>query len=347
MPEWAVVEKLEDAWPCAELYGYHLDRRAPGKSVLLTRKLSGPDLFDVIRAEHNHNWHFHHSADARCRTVYSHRGGGVNTGGEWQGGCVYYPANYEFQKLRWCALALHRLHQYAVLSIRHNDVKPDNIVLDFHYNRQGHKALDVKLIDLGTASMYNAKDFTGGTSWYESPEQKLLEYFMKKKKNPEAARRVDIGLSSDIWGAGISLTEVLVGRRVVDSLKCPAGPGSLDYLGYDAARAQGRSSDSSVGADYFDCGGEISCYPYWAMDPAEWLMYARRALGLEKDSKQLCHEAAKWLFDHLARPEPSTRASLLTALDRTERFAEEAYQRYRYTATSFQHKIDGYEMPRN
>lgn len=70
-PEWSVAEKMEDAWPSAELFGYHLDKKNPGQSVLLTRKLSGPDLFDVIRAEHNHSWHYHHpsSSDSghKCR----------------------------------------------------------------------------------------------------------------------------------------------------------------------------------------------------------------------------------------------------------------------------------------
>eukprot|EP01053_Blabericola_migrator_P002815 Blabericola_migrator_1__2814@NODE_1804_length_3774_cov_5_303480_g1161_i0_p1_GENE_NODE_1804_length_3774_cov_5_303480_g1161_i0NODE_1804_length_3774_cov_5_303480_g1161_i0_p1_ORF_typecomplete_len893_score139_54Pkinase/PF00069_25/1_4e12Pkinase_Tyr/PF07714_17/0_00028Kdo/PF06293_14/1_9e03Kdo/PF06293_14/0_034_NODE_1804_length_3774_cov_5_303480_g1161_i02022880 len=372
-PEWSICERLEDAWPSAELFGYHLDKKNPGKSVLLTRKLSGPDLFDVIRAEHNHNWHFHHPSNQshKCRAMYSHglpttkrdsffRVGqatsanaaaaavlsmGDNAGNS-SSSCAYYPLNYEYHKLRWCALALKRIAQYASLSIRHNDVKPDNIVLDFYTTRTGHDCLDVKLIDLGTASMHNAKDFTGGTSWYESPEQKLLEYFMKKKKKADAAKRVDIDLPSDLWGAGISLAEVLVGKRVVDSLKQPHGPGSLEYLGFDAwhARGTGRSACEESGglpveADCKGAGGHLDNYPYWAMDPADWIVYAKKALALDRENTEdkLTLEAARWIFTHLVRPTPGSRMPINVAMTKLERFAEEAWRRLRHIKSSFDH----------
>eukprot|EP01054_Gregarina_sp_Poly1_P009449 Gregarina_sp_Poly_1__9448@NODE_592_length_7334_cov_17_757259_g457_i0_p1_GENE_NODE_592_length_7334_cov_17_757259_g457_i0NODE_592_length_7334_cov_17_757259_g457_i0_p1_ORF_typecomplete_len1140_score169_01Pkinase/PF00069_25/6_6e13Pkinase_Tyr/PF07714_17/0_00036Kdo/PF06293_14/4_7e03Kdo/PF06293_14/0_049_NODE_592_length_7334_cov_17_757259_g457_i01803599 len=375
-PEWSICERMEDAWPSAELFGYHLDKKNPGKSVLLTRKLSGPDLFDVIRAEHNHNWHFHHPANQthahKCRAMYSHGvspkkesffrtaagTGSASSAGSGSSGisslhhndtCAYYPLNYEYHKLRWCALALKRIAQYASLSIRHNDVKPDNIVLDFYTTRTGHDCLDVKLIDLGTASMHNAKDFTGGTSWYESPEQKLLEYFMKKKKKADAAKRVDIDLPSDLWGAGISLAEVLVGKRVVDSLKQPHGPGSLEYMGFDAwhTRGTGRSACEESGglpveADCKGSGGHLENYPYWAMDPGDWIVYAKKALALDRENTEdrLTLEAARWIFSHLVRPNPSSRMPINVAMTKLERFAEEAWKRFRYVKSSFDHSND-------
>lgn len=350
--EWSVAERIEDAWPSAELFGYHLDKKNPGNSVLLTRKLSGPDLFDVIRAEHNHNWHFHSGSvtTTRCRSAYHRRAspssglslsGGLNMvmgsatsrspPNNGSNGCSYYPLNYDYHKLRWCALALKRIAQYAALSIRHNDVKPDNIVLDFYQNKSGFDCIDVKLIDLGTASMHNAKDFTGGTSWYESPEQKLLEYFMKKKKKPEAAKRVQIDLASDLWGAGISLAEVLVGRRVVDTLKSPHGPGPLDYIG-----PTNSTTNSLEQGD-----GHPSTYPHWALDPADWITCAKKALSLDQQPTSLSQEAAKWLFNHLVRPAPEARTPLHIAMGKVEKFAEEAYLRYRHLSNSFDHAGPG------
>lgn len=235
----------------------------------------------------------------------------------------------------------------VALSIRHNDIKPDNIVLDFYSSNEcpSQKKLDVKIIDLGTASMHNAKDFTGGTSWYESPEQKLLEFYMKKRKDPDAARRVDIDLPSDSWGAGISLAEVLMGRRVVDVMKHPNGPGCLDYIGFDcyhSKRAQGRisSSDGVSELDSRQGGGHIGNYPYWAVDPSDWVLSARKALGVERAAgTSLSAEAARWLFMRLVRVCPEQRTAVNIAMARLERYAEEAFRRYRQTANSFDEDI--------
>lgn len=338
------VTRAEDAWPSAELFGYHLDKHHPGRCVLVTRKLSGPDLFDVIRQEHHHHHHHQHRNDYRTTTAF-----GTSAYSSSSPTCVGHLA-YEYHKLHWCTLALKRVQQYARLGIRHNDVKPDNIVLDFYVTASGHRALDVKIIDLGTASMHSAKDFTGGTSWYESPEQKVLEYHSKKQRNPEAARRVDIGLASDVWAAGLSIAEVLVGRRVVDALRF-GGPNPLEYRGPD----QG-----------------------WAVEPTEWVQRVRQALLLSPSlgastvepaspvSQQkpltgpqidnatpstaqqtvasisdtcdntvtsvtschsglsspaavtfpFCFEAAQYVFDHLVRPVPAERGSLQQAIDK-------------------------------
>ncbi|PFH35766.1 hypothetical protein BESB_054170 [Besnoitia besnoiti] len=261
--------RLEDAWPCAEMFGYYLDKKNPGMSVLVTRKLSGPDFFDVIRTEHTSTF------NARTAVLY------------------------EQHKLQWCLLAMERIAQYSRLSIRHNDIKPDNIVLDFYAAPDSNeRLLDVKLIDLGTASMQHAKDFTGGTSWYESPEQKVLEYHTKKQRNLEAAKQVDIGLPSDAWGAGLSITEVLMGRRVVDVMKPPLGPGPLDFRG-----AEG-----------------------WAVEPKDWVRCARQALGLDREHQRfpLCAEAARLVFSMLVRPKPAMRATVEDVLPHLRLFADEA-----------------------
>lgn len=272
----AGYSRLEDAWPSAELFGYHLDKKNPGRCALITRKLSGPDFFDVIRQEHNSATH-------------------INLA-------------YEYHKLHWCTLALKRVQQYARLGIRHNDVKPDNIVLDFYFSPGGYRALDVKIIDLGTASMQEAKEFTGGTSWYESPEQKVLEYHSKKQRDPVAAKRVDIGLTSDVWAAGLSITEVLVGRRVVDSLKLPHGPGPLDYRG----PVEG-----------------------WALSPDEWVERARRALlyaPRDMCKYTFCFESAKYIFDRLVRPVAAERGTLQEAIDKMKEQTEKALEHSRRAA---------------
>ncbi|KAL8445679.1 hypothetical protein Emed_005443 [Eimeria media] len=263
-------ERQGDAWPCAELYAYYLDRKDPGQSVLITRKLSGPDFFDVIRTEH--------SSAFNPRTA----------------------AVYEQHKLHWCCLAMERIAQYARLGIRHNDIKPDNIVLDFFAApNSSERLLDVKLIDLGTASLHSAKDFTGGTSWYESPEQKMLEFYTKKQRDLEVARQVVIGLPSDAWGAGLSITEVLMGRRVVDVLRAPGGPGPLEFRGSDG----------------------------WAVHPEVWVACARRALGLDREQQRfpICTEAARLVFEMLVKPEPSDRATVEEVIPHLKRFAEAGF----------------------
>ncbi|KAL8455278.1 hypothetical protein Emag_000862 [Eimeria magna] len=263
-------ERQGDAWPCAELYAYYLDRKDPGQSVLITRKLSGPDFFDVIRTEH--------SSAFNPRTA----------------------AVYEQHKLHWCCLAMERIAQYARLGIRHNDIKPDNIVLDFFAApNSSERLLDVKLIDLGTASLHSAKDFTGGTSWYESPEQKMLEFYTKKQRDLEVARQVVIGLPSDAWGAGLSITEVLMGRRVVDVLRAPGGPGPLEFRGSEG----------------------------WAVHPEVWVACARRALGLDREQQRfpICTEAARLVFEMLVKPEPGDRATVEEVIPHLKRFAEAGF----------------------
>lgn len=269
-------DHLEDAWPCAELIGYYLDKKNPGNSVLVTRKLSGPDFFDIIRSEHS----------SSASSVYSK--------------CQ---ALYEYNKLQWCTLALTRIAQYSALGIRHNDIKPDNIVLDFYYNNAtNERHLDVKIIDLGTASMHSAKDFTGGTSWYESPEQKMLEYYTKKSRDLKSAKMVEIGLSSDSWGAGISIAEVLMGRRVVDSMKSPYGPGPLEYKGKDG----------------------------WLIDPHEWIEFAKMALGFDNSNNpykyKICEEAAKYVFNMLVQVSSNKRASIKDVIQRMDYYTQKAYQ---------------------
>lgn len=268
-------DNLEDAWPCAELIGYYLDKKNPGNSVLVTRKLSGPDFFDIIRSEHSSA----NSIYSKCQALY------------------------EYNKLQWCTLALTRIAQYSALGIRHNDIKPDNIVLDFYYNSNSNERhLDVKIIDLGTASMHSAKDFTGGTSWYESPEQKMLEYYTKKSRDLKSAKMVEIGLSSDSWGAGISIAEVLMGRRVVDSMKSPYGPGPLEFKGKDG----------------------------WLIDPHEWIEFAKMALGFDNSNNpykyKICEEAAKYVFNMLVQVNSSKRANIKDVIQRMDYYTQKAYQ---------------------
>ncbi|XP_952256.1 uncharacterized protein TA13305 [Theileria annulata] len=237
---------LQDDWPTVEILGYYLDKKDPGQSVLISRKLTGPDFFYIIRSENNSNF-------AKKITPI-----------------------YEFNKLDWCITALNRIAQFASVGIRHNDIKPDNIVLDVYFD-QGVKKVDVKVIDLGAASMENTKEFTGGTPWYESPEQKLLEYYTKKNRNNEMASKVTIDVSSDAWGAGLSIVEVLTGKRVVDYIKQPYGIGLLNFKGVPTgSNPFTDSNDENIGVNYLWWNVD----EYWEVSPELWVREAKKVLGL-------------------------------------------------------------------
>lgn len=315
---------IQDAWPCSEMLGYYLDKKIPGASILITRKLSGPDFFDLIRAESESNaaWKTH--------------------------------AQYQLNKLEWCILALERIAVYGKVGIRHNDIKPDNIVLDIYENVKGEQCTDVKVIDLGTASMSFAKDFTGGTSWYESPEQKMREYYKKKKKEPTRGQHIDIDISSDAWGAGLSIAEVLSGRRAVDVMRPPAGPGQLEFLGppndhfdgdndttsktipcspsddsarmlcnYMASPNDSCSSDTSMQylvedeiSTFIHDGQECNelCRKSWSMCPGKWVDLVKKSIGLSHDLNKhrfpICAKAAVIVIDSLVKPNPRNRRNV-------------------------------------
>ena len=275
------AKDIHNKWPCAELIGYVLANEDAGQCVLLTRKLSGPDFFDIIRAEITGN----RPKDAEI---------------------------YEFHKLRWCSIAMRRIRQLTKLGVRHNDIKPDNLVLDYYQDADSQqKMMDVKIIDLGTASMEQSKDFTGGTSWYESPEQKVLEFHTKRRRNPALAKTVDMTLASDLWSAGLTVTEVLMGKRAVDTMKPPHGPGTLSFRGH-------YSDNPSLNG--------------WEVDPDEWILIARKSLGLEKTRHRypVCAEAARWIFHNMVRVTPTERASLDSAIHVLEMYTEKAYKTARH-----------------
>ncbi|GIX60838.1 protein kinase domain protein [Babesia caballi] len=264
-----------DEWPTSEVLGYYLDKNNPGTSVLVTRKLLGPDFFDIIRSE--------------C----SPRFGSRNT------------PLYELNKLDWCIIAMERVAQLSELGIRHNDLKPDNIVLDM-YETAGVKRVDVKVIDLGAASLESTKEFTGGTSWYESPEQKLLEYYTKKHQNPKRAQTIEIGQSSDAWGIGQSVIEVLLGRRVVDCLRPPLGNGPPELLDPPQEVGVGETDPLWWNRD-----------EYWTVPPRVWRANIRQALKMDSPRQKfpICAHAARFVFERLMQVDPRRRASVRSVAD--------------------------------
>ncbi|KAK2196712.1 bifunctional Protein kinase domain/Serine-threonine-protein kinase [Babesia duncani] len=260
-------------WPCAEILCYYLENNAANNAVLVMRKLSGPDFFDIIRSEY-------------CGNVVAKN-----------------QAIYEFNKLDWCITALERIVQLNELGVRHNDIKPDNIVLDVYYE-YGIKKVDVKLIDLGAASMEFTPEFTGGTNWYESPEQKLLRYYTEKHRNLAMGKLIGISRASDAWGAGISIVEVLLGRRIVDSFRSGKGPGLME--------------PTNLPCDPLDLCALPHKEPwwnrpeYWEIPPQEWINHVAKILGLYEDSRKpmLCTEAARFVFEHLVQINPNKRSSV-------------------------------------
>jgi hypothetical protein len=317
------LEKLKESekkdmsvsWPSAELFGYYLNVENPGQCVIITRKLSGPDLFNVIRQE---SCRYYQLSQLSPPTATLHA------------------FEYQLHKLHWCFLALKRVQHYAALGIRHNDVKPDNIVLDFFITPQGQQVLDVKIIDLGTASLHFSKEFTGGTSWYESPEQKCLEYFSKNKQDVNATHDISIDLSSDVWASGISITEILLGRRVVDAAQS-GGPPPLCYRGSQF----GWEIEPSVWVQHVkDSLFNITC----ALSHVEssWITKTKKDNNMsnhlcQKETQSspntsfayltaayfpFCFQAAKEIFDSLVRPIPTDRKSIADAIEIVLRYTK-------------------------
>ncbi|ORM40060.1 uncharacterized protein BXIN_1195 [Babesia sp. Xinjiang] len=271
-----------DDWPTSEILGYYLDKKNPGMSVLATRKLFGPDFFDIIRSE--------------CSPRFASR----NT------------PLYELNKLDWCIIAMERVAQFSELGIRHNDLKPDNIVLDM-YESCGVKRVDVKVIDLGAASMEGTKEFTGGTSWYESPEQKLLEFYTKKHHNTKRAQTIDIGRASDAWGIGQSVIEVLIGRRMVDHIRPPFGTGPPELVDPPQEVEDGEADPMWWNRD-----------EYWTIPPRVWLQSIRNVLQLDSPNQKfpICAKAARYVFDRLMRVDPRERASVRSVAEGLRQLAK-------------------------
>ena len=384
MNEWLKPKTIMDAWPSSELIAYHIDNHKPGNSILMTRKLSGPDFFDLIRCEHNHNYN-NHNLSGHCHQQVNHDHliksnnkkivkkakpkSGINIFSDIKPlsclkssssslkytDCEYYPPYYNYYKLRWAAITLKRLMQFHSINIRHNDLKPDNIVCDFHHDDNDNTVIDVKLIDLGTASFGFTTDFTGGTAWYESPEQKLIEFFGKKRKDMHSSKRVNIGLSSDIWGAGISLTEVLLGKRIVDASKTRKNIYPLEYLGcelntikpYNFALRSQILGKHTMNEDYYYDGGDLDSYPYWLQSPENWVLSSKQILfDINNKKASLAEIAAEWLFNSLVIPKASSRVKIDVAMNVIEQFAEEQYNRIRYSYTSFDGSLNSYLIPR-
>lgn len=261
---------LADDWPTSEILGYYLDKKNPGNSVLVTRKLFGPDFFDIIRSE--------------CSPRFSSK----NT------------PLYELNKLDWCIIALERIAQISELGIRHNDIKPDNIVLDM-YECRGTKRVDVKVIDLGAASMERTKEFTGGTSWYESPEQKVLEFYTKRHHNMKRAQTIEIDRASDAWGAGHSIIEVLLGRRMVDHVAPPRTKEAPELINPPQEVDEAASDPLWWNRD-----------EYWTIPPEVWVKRIRTVLKLDDPVQKfpLCAKAARYVYDKLMHVDPRRRASV-------------------------------------
>ncbi|AFZ79349.1 hypothetical protein BEWA_021970 [Theileria equi strain WA] len=284
---------FNDDWPSVEVLGYFLDKKEPGQSTLVTRKLTGPDFFYIIRSENMNGF------SSRITPIY------------------------EFNKLDWCITALNRIAQFGAIGIRHNDIKPDNIVLDVYFDT-GVKKVDVKIIDLGAASMEFTREFTGGTPWYESPEQKLLEFYTKKHRGHARAQTVAISKSSDAWGAGLSIVEVLVGKRVVDYIKAPYGPGSLEFKGAPDDDIFVYSTDIKYDRLWWNKD------EYWATPPQVWIQHAKRVLNLDKtpDRYSICHHAAKFVFDKLVVVDPNKRSPVKEVASSLRRFVTEAISQH-------------------
>eukprot|EP00914_Ancora_sagittata_P027232 GHVO01053320.1.p1 GENE.GHVO01053320.1~~GHVO01053320.1.p1 ORF type:complete len:397 (+),score=64.35 GHVO01053320.1:40-1230(+) len=159
----------DESWPCAPLAASYLDGDQPGKGILVTKQLSGPDLSKLIKRE------VHPDSPVAC-------------------------AMHQYTRLHLSYLSALRVRQLFDLNIRHNDIKPSNLLVHRYKDSERMPKLDVKLIDLGVSSFLNEQKSYGCTKLYISPE-------LKNHKKMGTA----IDARSDLWALGLTLTEVLMG----------------------------------------------------------------------------------------------------------------------------------------
>ena len=105
------------------------------------------------------------------------------------------PANRE--KLFVQALqALYYLHTYSGAGLRHNDIKPENMLVE----KQLSGRYCLKLIDFGLAS-FRSLSIRGGTPVYMAPEQVALNFpvLASGKKYPRPDHRADLYSLGIVW----------------------------------------------------------------------------------------------------------------------------------------------------
>ncbi len=89
----------------------------------------------------------------------------------------------------------------------HRDLKPDNVLLHIEKERDGTRVLIPKIADFGTSALGTSSDLPVVTTpQYKSPEYLRAEQQGRGQHTP----------AQDVWSAGISLHELLTGRRPFD-----------------------------------------------------------------------------------------------------------------------------------
>lgn len=97
------------------------------------------------------------------------------------------------------------------LSIVHNDLKPDNILINF----TGDSITDLKLSDFGSAHIFGSlQTQSTATPEYVPPENLLRTNYPTEPH------------STDIWSFGVILLEILTGMPVWLNFKCQVNQGN-------------------------------------------------------------------------------------------------------------------------
>lgn len=240
--------------PAVELIGYYLNSHEPHKCVLVTSLIWGVDVGQWLESQ------CRATLEAAAKTEQNEKS--VNSAVT---PFANIPRSSALIRVWIAVLIFRRVFQLHELGIRHNDLKPSNVMIDLytwkekqnicykqhdtpleslryiclHPERIDLRDIDIKLVDLGNATPCRFPRQSGGTPAYLSPEQQLAAY-----RQYQQAREIDgsrlnkhekVGVPTlpldkrtDFWSLGLTIVEILTTVSLTQALQ---GTRPLKYIG--------------------------------------------------------------------------------------------------------------------